>query len=362
MNRAPHPSLAPLLAGGSTPERLTALSGELHDRLQRLLSTPWPRLLDEDILAPLTAPPAPGSTLEAALARLTGGVAETGAPAARGSMSAGEAAPSLLPADIATHARALAHPAARVARPPQGTAPSRESRPPVAVANESEPAVTVRPILLPPVAGRDWQMEAARLGADRPLRIAADPPTVPATSAGPGGPEAQPPSRRSGPVLATGDPAADGQIPDAGIARRASSASSADPWGPLPIAVEEQQTSSRPPSISSIRRVRTLPGTETESATRRLRLPAVDLPKGARVGGFAGLASLGRTAASGSVPADPVPSPAPARSGQAAPPTAVTSAADRPAPLEAQAVIAELADMLRLQVLAAGIDLSGRRS
>lgn len=391
MSRAPHPSLAPLLAGGGTPERLAALSGELSDRLERLLSMPRPRLLDDDILAPLTAPPAPGSTLEAALARLTGGVAETGASAARGSMPAGDAALSLLPADIATHAHALARPAGRAASPPQGPAPVGSSRPPVAAAKVSEPAVPGRPILLP-VAGREWQTEAARLGADRPLSIAAEPPTPPASSAGPGGTEAQPASRRTGPVLATGDPAADGQLSDAGISRGASSASSADSWsptpiaaahaaresaaswtgisaspaekwGPAPIAGEARQTSSRPPPISSTRRVRTLPGTEMAgSATRRPRLPAVDLPKGARIGGFAGLASLGRAAAAGPEPADPVPSPAPARSGQAAPPTAVTVAADRPPPLEAQAVIAELTDMLRLQVLAAGIDLSGRRS
>lgn len=419
MTRALHPSLAPLLAGGGTPARLAATSGELQDRIDRLLWAPRPDLLDDDILAPLVLPPAPGDTLEAALARLTGDGSDAQGEAASAGSQAGKAAPLALPAGIAAHARALPHPPVRPANPMAAPPPGRDASPPAAAPATAEGrAAEVRAIRPQETKDREWQAEAVRLGADRPLRIAAEPPRQPVPSRDLGAIEASAATRRSGHTIAIRDPAvadpspgpapswsgsepstphgttpsrigdlaspaqnrgpapmaAAHQPPAPAAEWGGSAASSASPWDPAPAAPDGKRMSSLPPAATIRRSVPVASGAgkrdraTPEAAPRRPAPRVVDLPPGGRVGGFAGLAALGRAAAPERTPApttpptDRGPFPAPAGTGHSAPTAAAHALPDRPPPLEAQAVIAELTDILRLQVLAAGIDLSGRRS
>ena len=82
MSGALHPALGPIVTGGGTPARLAAAAGAITERMGRMLLPPPARFLDEDGLAALTDPPEPGEALAAVLARL-GGVAAEEPPADR---------------------------------------------------------------------------------------------------------------------------------------------------------------------------------------------------------------------------------------------------------------------------------------
>lgn len=374
MSGALHPALAPLLAGGGAPERLAVTAAELRARIERLLSPPPPRLLDDDVLASLTAPMEPGDTLEAVLARLAGDRAEGDMPTAHarpapaspgGSVRTGSAASSPLPADIVAHARALPQPLARVGSVSETPAPVFDAPGRAAAAGPGQPPAGYRPTLAPRVGGRDWQAEAAQLGADRPLRIVAEPPpetSVPGRAGADGGPA----SRGMTPSLASIDTGAE-VATSASALWSGGSASPGDSDGAPPVArafgprIARGATSTSSPNKASP----TAAGAVREAATpgpagTRPRLHAVTMPQGARVGGFAGLASLGRAASPEDEAAVLAPHRAPTPTSQTAA-RAAESAADRAPPPDAKAVIAELTDALRLQMLAAGIDLSGRR-
>lgn len=377
MNAALHPSLAPLMVGGGAPERLAIAAGEMRARMEHLLWAPLPRLLDDDVLTPLTAPLGPGDTLEAVLARLAGDGTEADLPAGRARpglgmpgepVRIGAAALPALPADIAAHARALPQPPARVVLASKTPSPVFDVPGRIAVAGSSRPDAGHHRTQAQLVGGRDWQVEAARLGADRPLRIAAEP--LPDLSvAGRAGPDGGPTFRNASPSPASVDANAEPVTP----ASAWGGDGATSPDGPLetPSVARPFRQITSGSTVAPLRRASPIatgtvrdgiPGAATlGTAATRPRLHAVTMPEGAHVGGFAGLAALGRAASPEEASA--VRSPAPVRipANGATARTAETTN-DRAPSADAQAVIAELADVLRLQILAAGIDLSGRRS
>lgn len=379
MSGALHPALGPIVTGGGTPARLAAAAGAITERMGRMLLPPPARFLDEDGLAALTDPPEPGEALAAVLARL-GGVAAEEPPADRPRVPAGLTMPGItaaaapLPADIVAHARAAPLPqqvAPHVTTEPMADVPSQMSRRVAEVRHPEQKRLTVPPpaaFASQSAAPQAWHGEAARLGSARPIRVAVDPPK-PSPATDPAGAQDTARHLRADISHLTAEPRTrTPAIAAPGASPRPRAYPDASNVTPLvrpagPATVGDVAT----PAIRSMRatageqpRLRSRADATSEPAARPAGLRAVSLPDGARVGGFAGLAALGRAAPPEAVSAAPAPASVPERAVEARALAPARPAEQPPAP-DARAVIAELADVLRLQILAAGIDPSGRR-